>query len=66
MLNDGFTIRGVQELLGHSSITTPQIYTHVRPGGLAEKIRGQQWTSKEAPALAEKIATLPAEARAAR
>ncbi len=65
MLNGGFTIREVQELLGHSSITTTQIYTHVRPGGLLEKIRGHGAPSKEAQVLADKIAALPAEARAA-
>ena len=63
MLNGGFTIREVQELLGHSSITTTQIYTHVRPGGLLEKIRGQGAPSKEAKALAERIAALPDQAR---
>ena len=65
MLNGGFNIREVQELLGHSSISTTQVYTHVRPGGLLEKIRGQNAVTQEARELAEKIAALPAEARAA-
>lgn len=65
MLNGGFTIREVQELLGHSNVATTQIYTHVRPGGLLEKIRGRKAVTKEARDLAEKIAALPAEARAA-
>ena len=39
LLEEGFNIREVQELLGHASINTTMIYTHVRPKGLAEKIR---------------------------
>jgi len=39
VLEDGLNIAEVQSLLGHSSITTTAIYTKVRPGALAEKIR---------------------------
>lgn len=39
LLEEGFTIREVQQLLGHMWVTTTQIYTHVRPAQLAAKIR---------------------------
>ncbi len=66
MLDDGFTIREVQVLLGHSSVATTQIYTHVRPKDLAAKIQGT--AGDKAPGLitlAEKFKALPAEAREA-
>ena len=40
MLRDGFTIREVQELLGHASIQTTQVYTHVDPQELKRKVQG--------------------------
>lgn len=39
LIEEGFNIREVQELLGHASIQTTSIYTHVRPEKLATKIR---------------------------
>ena len=39
LLEEGFGIHEVQQLLGHSDITTTAIYSHVRPLQLAKKIR---------------------------
>lgn len=39
LLAEGFSIRDVQVLLGHKHVNTTQIYTHVRPHELAEKIQ---------------------------
>jgi site-specific recombinase XerD len=38
LVEDGFTLPEVQQALGHSSIQTTQIYTHIRPDALAAKI----------------------------
>ena len=39
LLEEGFGVHEVQQLLGHSDITTTAIYSHVRPVQLAKKIR---------------------------
>jgi site-specific recombinase XerD len=39
MLNHGADIRYVQELLGHASLTSTQIYTHVSINALKETHR---------------------------
>lgn len=41
LLEEGFTIRQVQELLGHASLVTTQIYTHVRPAELQARIKAR-------------------------
>lgn len=41
LLEDGFTIREVQDLLGHADLSTTMIYTHVNPVHMAEKVRNR-------------------------
>lgn len=67
-LDEGLTIREVQHLLGHADVSTTQIYTHVRPGNLREKIQGGDGEAEadgEARRLAEALQELPDETRAA-
>ena len=68
LLDGGCTIREVQEFLGHSSVTTTQIYTHVRPGDLAAKIQRMGSVSedrKRIDTLAQRLAALTPETRLA-
>jgi len=58
-LADGFTIRDVQELLGHSDVSTTMIYTHVSPEKLREKVQGNGRQDQIAE-LREELAQLQA------
>ena len=55
----GFTIRDVQELLGHSDVSTTMIYTHVSPERLREKVQGNGRQDQLAE-LREELAQLQA------
>jgi len=68
LLEEGFTLREVQVLLGHANVATTQTYLHVRDGTLAEKVAargGKAAANAETAELARKIAGLDEDARAA-
>lgn len=72
LLDEGFTIREVQTLLGHSNVRTTETYTHVNANGIADKIakRGQQAEvdeeiDAETLRLAKALREVPESARAA-
>jgi len=63
LLEEGFTIREVQQLLGHVWVTTTQIYTHVRPAELAAKIRTRQAVAEPEPGPEHDLAEMEAQIR---
>jgi integrase/recombinase XerD len=62
LLDRGFTIREVQELLGHADVSTTMVYTHVNPSALREKIQ-KRTEDPQAKAMAEFLISLTAEQR---
>lgn len=60
-LCDGLTIREVQDLLGHASVATTQVYTHVDPEALRAKVQGRGARADKLAELQEQIADLQAQ-----
>jgi len=56
-LRNGFDLREVQELLGHSNVATTQVYTHVDPEALRQKVQAQAPTAEDPLVVAVKALT---------
>ena len=71
LLDRGLNIREVQTLLGHASVQTTQVYTHVNPEELREKLQAEPVNSQSSVvdpqvlALAQALGNLTTEQREA-